>query len=87
MCTILNWKNLKKEVIFVSIPKEDIKLEKIVKLLEQNPEENNTLYDNIYNLYVLIGIAKGVNDMRNGRGMTLEEFNKEREALYESYNT
>ena len=71
----------------MSIPKEDIKLEKIVKLLEQNPEENNTLYDNIYNLYVLIGIAKGVNDMRNGRGMTLEEFNKEREALYESYNT
>ncbi len=70
----------------MSIPKEDIKLEKIVKLLEQNPEENNTLYDNIYNLYVLIGIAKGVNDMRNGRGMTLEEFNKEREALYESYS-
>lgn len=70
----------------MSIPKEVIKLEKIVKLLEQNPEENNTLYDNIYNLYVLIGIAKGVNDMRNGRGMTLEEFNKEREALYESYS-
>ena len=33
----------------MSIPKEDIKLEKIVKLLEQNPEENKTLYDNIYN--------------------------------------
>ena len=42
----------------MSIPKEDIKLEKIVKLLEKNPEENKTLYDNIYNLYVLIGIAK-----------------------------
>ena len=68
------------------IPKEDIKLEKIVKLLEQNPQENNTLYDNIYNLYVLIGIAKGVNDIRNGRGMTLEEFNKEREELYEHYS-
>ncbi len=70
----------------MSIPKEDIKLEKIVKLLEQNPQENNTLYDNIYNLYVLIGIAKGVNDIRNGRGMTLEEFNKEREELYEHYS-
>ena len=70
----------------MSIPKEDIKLEKIVKLLEQNPQENNTLYDNIYNLYVLIGIAKGVNDIRNGRGMTLEEFNKEREELYERYS-
>ncbi len=70
----------------MSIPKEDIKLEKIVKLLEQNLEENNTLYDNIYNLYVLIGIAKGVHDIRNGRGMTLEEFNKEREELYERYS-
>ena len=70
----------------MSIPKEDIKLEKIVQLLEQNPQENNTLYDNIYNLYVLIGIAKGVNDIRNGRGMTLEEFNKEREELYEHYS-
>ena len=70
----------------MSIPKEDIKLEKIVKLLEQNPEENNTLYDNIYNLYVLIGIAKGVDEMRKGQGMTLEEFNKEREELYERYS-
>lgn len=70
----------------MSIPKEDIKLEKIVKLLEKNPEENKTLYDNIYNLYVLIGIAKGVDDIRNGRGMTLEEFNKEREKLYERYS-
>ena len=70
----------------MSIPKEDIKLEKIVKLLEKNPEENKTLYDNIYNLYVLIGIAKGVGDIRNGRGMTLEEFNKEREELYERYS-
>ena len=70
----------------MSIPKEDIKLEKIVKLLEKNPEENKTLYDNIYNLYVLIGIAKGVDDIRNGRGMTLEEFNKEREELYERYS-
>ena len=68
------------------IQKEDIKLEKIVKLLEQNPEENNTLYDNIYNLYALISIAKGVHDIRNGRGMTLEEFNKEREELYERYS-
>lgn len=70
----------------MSIPKEDIKLEKIVKLLEQNPEENNTLYDNIYNLYVLIGIAKGIDEMRKGQGMTLEEFNKEREKLYERYS-
>ncbi len=70
----------------MNIPKEDIKLEKIVNLLEKNSEENDTLYDNIYNLYVLIGIAKGVDDMRNGKGMTLEEFNKEREELYERHS-
>ena len=70
----------------MNIPKEDIKLEKIVNLLEKNSEENDTLYVNIYNLYVLIGIAKGVNDIRNGRGMTLEEFNKEREELYAHYS-
>lgn len=70
----------------MSIPKEDIKLEKIVKLLEQNSEKNNTLYDNIYNLYVLICIAKGAHDIRNGHGITLEEFNKEREELYERYS-
>ena len=70
----------------MSIPKEDIKLEKIVKLLEQNSEGNNTLYDNIYNLYVLLSIAKGIDNIRNGHGMTLDEFNKEREELYEHYN-
>ena len=70
----------------MNIPKEDIKLEKIVNLLEKNSEENDTLYDIRYNLYVLIGIAKGVDDMRNGKGMTLEEFNKEREELYERHS-
>ena len=70
----------------MSLPKEDIKLEKIIKLLEKNSKANNTLFDNIYNLYVLIGIAKGVDEMKKGQGMTLEEFNKEREELYGRYN-
>lgn len=69
----------------MSIPKEDIPMEKIVDLLKKS-EDDGTFYGIIYNLYVLIGIAKGVDDIRNGRGITLEEFNKEREALYESYN-
>jgi len=38
----------------------------------------------LYDLYLLIGIAKGIDDIKNGRGITLEEFDKEREALYES---
>lgn len=69
----------------MSTPKENIEMEKIVKLLE-NSEDDGTLYGNIYNLCVLIGIAKGVDDIRNGRGMTLEEFNKEMEGLRESYS-
>ncbi len=69
----------------MSIPKQDIPMEKIVELLRKS-EDDGTFYGSIYNLYFFIGIAKGVDDIRNGRGITLEEFNKEREALYESYN-
>lgn len=66
----------------MSIPKEDIAMEKIVELLKKS-EDDGTFFGCIYNLYVLIGIAKGVNDIRNGRGVTLEEFNKEMEELNE----
>lgn len=69
----------------MSIPKEDIQMEKIVELLKKT-EDDGTFYGSIYNLYTLIGIAKGVGNIRNGHGVTLEEFNKEREALYESYS-
>ena len=66
----------------MSIPKEDIPMEKIVELLKKS-EDDGTFFGCIYNLYVLIEIAKGVNDIRNGRGVTLEEFNKEMEELNE----
>ena len=69
----------------MSIPKEDIPMEKIVELLKKS-EDDGTFFGCIYNLYILIGIAKGVNDIRNGRGATLEEFNKEMEELNESYS-
>ena len=69
----------------MSTTKEDVPMEKIVKLLKES-EDDGTFYGNIYNLYVLIGIAKGVDDIRNGRGITLEKFNKEMEALHESYS-
>ena len=69
----------------MSIPKEDIQIEKIVELLKKS-EDDGTFHGAIYSLYVLIGIAKGVDNIRNGRGITLEEFNKEMEALYESYS-
>lgn len=67
----------------MSIPKEDIQIEKIVELLKKS-EDDGTFYGTIYNLYVLIGIAKGVDNIRNGHGITLEELEKEMEELYES---
>lgn len=67
------------------IPKEDIQMEGIIELLK-NSEDDGTFYGTIYNLYVIIGIAKGVDNIRNGNGITLEEFKKEREALYENYS-
>lgn len=69
----------------MNIEKEDIKLDKIVDLLK-NSEDDGTFLDSLYDLYFFIGITKGVDDIRNGRGVTLEEFNKEMEALHESYN-
>lgn len=64
---------------------EEIKMEKIVDLLKKS-EENDTFFDSLYNLYVLIGIAKGVNEMNQGNGISLEDFLAEREALYENYS-
>lgn len=68
----------------MSIPKENIEIEKIVELLKKAPTDDGTFYSALYDLYIFIGISKGVDDIRNGRGMTLEEFNREMEALYES---
>ncbi len=65
--------------------KEEIKIEKIVDLLK-NSKKNKTFYDSIYNLYVLLDIAKGVNEMNKESGIPLEDFLAEREALYESYS-
>lgn len=64
---------------------EEIKIEKIVDLLKKS-KDNETFFDSLYNLYVLIGIAKGVNEMNQGKGIPLEDFVAEREALYENYN-
>mgnify|MGYP004575900987 CR=1 FL=1 len=65
--------------------KENIKNEKIVELLKK-AEDDGTFYDTMYKLYVLIEIAKGVNDIKSDSGMTLEQFNKERDELYEHYS-
>lgn len=69
----------------MNILNENIKGEKIVELLKR-ADDDGTFYDSLYKLYVLIGIAKGVDDINNNSGMTLEEFNNERESIYERYS-
>ena len=66
-------------------PQEEISIGKIVDLLK-NSKENKTFFDSLYNLYVLISIAKGVNEMNQGKGTPIEDFLAEREELYEAYN-
>jgi hypothetical protein len=64
---------------------ENIEIEKIVNLLKKS-EDSETFFDSLYNLYVLIGIAKGVDEMNQKKGVPLEDFLSEREALYENYS-
>lgn len=63
---------------------ENISIEKISELLKKAPTDDGTLYGAIYDLYVLIGITKGVNEINQGRGISLEDLDKEMEVLYEN---
>lgn len=65
---------------------EKIEIEKISELLKKAQTDDGTFYGSLYDLYVLIGIAKGVNSINHGNGISLEEFRRERETIYESYN-
>ena len=65
---------------------EKIELEKLSELLKKAPTDDGTLYGSLYDLYVLISIAKGVNSINNEKGTSIESLIKERETLYESYN-
>ena len=64
--------------------KEDIPMEKISELLKKAPTDDGTFYGSLYDLYVFIGLAKSGDDIKNGRTITLEELEKEMEALYEN---
>lgn len=70
----------------MQIEKEIIKMEKIVNLLN-NSKDSETFFDLLYDLYLFIGIAKGVDDVRNGKGMTFEESRERMMQKYETYNT
>lgn len=66
--------------------KEDISMEKISELLKKSQTDDGTFYGAIYDLYLFIGIAKGMEDIKNGRGMTLEESKERMMRKYENYN-
>ncbi len=63
---------------------EEISMEKISELLKKAPTDDGTFYGVLYDLYLFIGIAKGMDDIKSGRGITLEELRKEMEELYAS---
>ena len=70
----------------MKIEKEDVKIDSICELLRKCKVDDGTFSESLYNLYLFIGITKSVDDIRNGRGMTLEDFNREREVFRENYS-
>ncbi len=66
--------------------KEDIKIELISELLKKSKSDDGTFLDALYNLYLFIGITKGVDDIKNGNGMTIEESRERIMQKYENYN-
>ena len=66
--------------------KEEISIEKISELLKKSKTDDGTFYGALYDLYLLIGIAKGIDDIKNGRGMTLQESRERMIRKYENYN-
>lgn len=54
--------------------------------LSQVNVEEETLYDFIYDLVFFMALNESEDDIKNGRLYTLEEFDAEMEAKYESYH-
>lgn len=64
---------------------DDIPTKNVIDLFIDS-KDDGTFYSNVYNLYVIIGIVKGIDNVKNGNCITLEDFEKEMEALYGNYN-
>ena len=62
---------------------EELSIEKICKLLEKSKTDDGTFYGVLYDLYFFIEMAKSIDDLKNGRHITLEELHKQMEELYE----
>lgn len=67
--------------------KEDISIERISELLKKCPEDDGTFLDCLYKLYFFIGITKGVEDAKNGNGISLEESKERMRRKFENYST
>jgi len=65
---------------------EKISIENISELLKRTKTDDGTFCSTIYDLYVLINIAKGVESINKGNHITLKELEAEMEAIYESSN-
>ena len=52
--------------------RENISMKKISEMLKEAPTDDGTFYGSLYDLYVFIGLAKGVDDIKNGRTISLE---------------
>lgn len=63
---------------------ENISIEKIIDILKKS-EDDGTFYDSLYNLYILMGIAKGIDDVKDGKEMTIEESRERMMQKYETY--
>ncbi len=57
-------------------------MEKIKELLKDPKMDNESIYNLLYDLHFFAGLAEAEDDIRNGRYITLEEFDKEMEELY-----
>lgn len=57
-------------------------MEKIKELLKDPKMDNESIYSLLYDLHFFAGLAEAEDDIRNGRYITLEEFDKEMEELY-----
>lgn len=59
-------------------------LEPISELLKKSKTDDGTFIDALYNLYFFIKLFESNDDLKNGRYVTLEEFEEEMEAIYEN---
>ncbi len=70
----------------MSANQENIKIEKISELLKKAPTDDSTFYGSLYDLFFFIEITKGILDINNNKGISLEESRERMIQKYENYN-